>query len=83
MPDDEIGRVVAPQMIRGVATLTGITAVPISVPQILDTSVVLIGVKTPRGTVGLMWTQNQVAGTGFQIVSVALNTSDVSWVVLI
>lgn len=65
----------------GTATLNGTTAVVISNTTVTNTSIILLTIQVPVGTVGSPYVSARTAGTSFSIKSGTLDTSTVGWVI--
>lgn len=79
---DDMGRVIGLDPPRGRATLNGLTAVPVACPSITATSLIFITIRVPVGSLGIVWVASITAGVGFSLGTIALNTSEVSWMVI-
>lgn len=69
-------------ILKGTATLNGLSTVNVPCPQVTAQSIILTSIQTPNGSVGLFWVSSRTPGTGFSLVSVALNSSVVGWAVM-
>lgn len=69
-------------IVRGTATLNGISAVTVPCPQVTATSIILVSIQSVSGTVGLFWVSGRTPGVSFSLTSVALNSSTVGWAVI-
>jgi hypothetical protein len=71
------------RMVSGTFTLNGATPVAVAETSIAATSMVLISLKTPAGTVGAQpAVQSITAGTGFSVAGTANDTSTYNYLVI-
>jgi len=75
LPDREIPA-------SGLATLNGLLAVVVPCPEVQADSLIFTQIMVAGGTPGLVWVSAISPGVSFTVVSVALNTSVISWMIL-
>lgn len=66
----------------GTITLNGTTAVSTALTSVAAGSVILLAYKTPAGTPGAAYVSAKTAGVGFDVKSVASDTSVIQYYVL-
>lgn len=66
----------------GTVALNGVTEVLVNTTAVTATSRIFLELQTVGGTPAFYWVSSRVAGVSFGVVSVALNTSTLAWLIV-